>query len=66
LLAALGELALLAPPAAEPDEPDDGLPDEPHAATVTAAAEIRPIPSSRRADEAEWGRTVILTREMLL
>jgi hypothetical protein len=76
LLAALGELALgelaldeleLAPLLAPADEPEDPvLPDEPHAATVMAPAEIRPTPSSRRADEAEWGRTVIPTRETLL
>jgi hypothetical protein len=66
LLAALGELALaLLPPLAdEPEEPV--LPDEPHAATVMAPAEIRPMPSSRRADGAEWRRTVMLTRETLL
>jgi hypothetical protein len=67
LLAALGELALdelaLAPLLAPADPV---LPDEPHAATVMAPAEIRPIPSSRRADEAEWDRTVIPTRETLL
>jgi len=63
---ALGELALapLLPLADEPEDPV--LPDEPHAATVTAPAEIRPMPSSRRADEAEWVRTVIPTRETLL
>jgi hypothetical protein len=71
LLAALGELALgelelLAPPAAEPEEPDDVLPDEPQAATTTVAPKIAPTPSSRRADTAEWGRTVTLTRETLL
>jgi hypothetical protein len=64
LLAALGELALLDPLAADPAEPV--LADEPHAATATAPAEIRPMPSSRRADGAEWGRTVMLTRETLL
>jgi hypothetical protein len=63
---ALGELELLAPPAAEPEEPDDVLPDEPQAATTTVAPKIAPTPSSRRADTAEWGRTVTLTRETLL
>jgi hypothetical protein len=59
--------ALLAPPAAAGlDEPDDVPPDEPHAATVTAAPKITPTPSSRRADDAEWGRIAMLTTEMLL
>jgi hypothetical protein len=61
-------LALLAPPAAAGlEEPDgDVAADEPHAATVTAAPKITPTPSSRRADEAQWGWTVMLTRETLL
>jgi hypothetical protein len=53
--AALGE---------EPDE--EVVADAPHAATVTAAPKIRLTPSTRRADAAEWGRTVMLTRETLL
>jgi hypothetical protein len=68
LLAPLAELALLAPPAAAGlDEPDDVPAEEPHAATVIAAApKIRPTPSSRRVDDAEWGRMAMLTRETLL
>jgi hypothetical protein len=54
--AALG-LALEADP--EADVPAE----EPQAATATAAPKITPPPSSRRAVEPEWRRTVVLTRE---
>jgi hypothetical protein len=53
-LPGLAAPALLAPPAAGLDVPDDDVvADAPQAATVTAAPKITPTPSSRRADEAE-------------
>lgn len=45
-------------------DPEADVPAEaPQAATATAAPKITPPPSSRRAVEPEWGRTVLLTRE---
>ena len=61
------ELAEL-PPAAElglePEPEAEVPPEEPHAASVTTAApKIALPPSSRRADEEGWRRTVMLTGE---
>jgi hypothetical protein len=49
--------------ALEPDPEADVPAEAPQAATAMAAPKITPPPSSLRAVEPEWTRTVVLTRE---